>query len=294
MPRAAREPHCCPYGQRSCKSTIRRTTEGRAGETAAGIAVTAGPRVRKTRRHAPRALLQESPGRRHRRPAIHFSRRSHATSSSRCCLRRDRGTAGRKMPGWPPVRPGVRQNDSRPATVRRRGRDGDCFPDRGARRLTVARAGTRPRPSERRAAAAVSGMSNYQASATFYHSGTRRARTGALTEARPLLLLQPGAFDYSAGSGQFLEQAPGPRGSPQAPQAAMGMASAADPSPFTPAANTDSCFSRDVLLHEGHSTVVDARTSVSKWLLHPLHTYSNIGIRIYLRCCSGCAWRFDY
>jgi hypothetical protein len=46
-----------------------------------------------------------------------------------------------------------------------------------------------------------------------------------------------------------------------------------------PVANTDSCFSRDVLLHEGHSTVVDARTSVSKRLLHPLQTYSNIGIR---------------
>jgi len=48
--------------------------------------------------------------------------------------------------------------------------------------------------------------------------------------------------------------------------------------PFTPAANTDNCFSTDVLLHEGHSTVVDVRTSASKPLLQSLHTYSNIGI----------------
>jgi hypothetical protein len=66
----------------------------------------------------------------------------------------------------------------------------------------------------------------------------------------------------------------------------MGISPAADRWPFTPAANTESCFSRDVPLHEGHSTVVEARTSASKWLLHPLHTYSKIGIGVYLLCFS--------
>jgi hypothetical protein len=60
-----------------------------------------------------------------------------------------------------------------------------------------------------------------------------------------------------------------------------------------PVANTDSCFSRDVPLHEGHATVVDARTSISKRLLHALHTYSYIGIGVYLLCVIGSILRLD-
>ena len=80
----------------------------------------------------------------------------------------------------------------------------------------------------------------------------------------------------------MLEQEPGPRGSPHAPHAVTGISLIPELCPFTPAANTDSCFSTDVLLHDGQATVVDARTSVSKPLWHSLQTYSNIGIDDYL------------
>ena len=48
----------------------------------------------------------------------------------------------------------------------------------------------------------------------------------------------------------------------------------------TLAENTESCFSSLVLLHDGHSTLVPLRTSVSKQLLHSPQMYSNIGIAI--------------
>jgi hypothetical protein len=52
-------------------------------------------------------------------------------------------------------------------------------------------------------------------------------------------------------------------------------------SPF-PVANTESCFSSDALLHEGHAAVRDPLISISKRLLQALQTYSNIGIFVPL------------
>jgi len=49
------------------------------------------------------------------------------------------------------------------------------------------------------------------------------------------------------------EQAPGPRGSPQDPQARVGEAEAEDDEPFADTAKTESCGSSFVVWHFGHS-----------------------------------------
>ena len=49
-----------------------------------------------------------------------------------------------------------------------------------------------------------------------------------------------------------MEQAPGPRGSPQDPHAPDGAAEAED-EPFAETANTESCGSSFVVWHFGHS-----------------------------------------
>jgi hypothetical protein len=51
---------------------------------------------------------------------------------------------------------------------------------------------------------------------------------------------------------QFMEQEPGPRGSPHVPQAPAGAAANAEGAgAFELTANTDSCFSSSALAHEG-------------------------------------------
>jgi hypothetical protein len=75
-----------------------------------------------------------------------------------------------------------------------------------------------------------------------------------------------------------MEQAPGPRGSPQLPQAVTGNSLCENPSPGLTAANTDNCFSNLLPLHEGHSIFVSCRTSNSKFFPQSLQTYSKIGI----------------
>src|SRR5215831_6034719 len=66
------------------------------------------------------------------------------------------------------------------------------------------------------------------------------------------------------------------------PQASSGIDFAVPKAVGTLAENTESCFSSVVLLHDGHSTVVPLRTSVSNRLLHFLHRYSNIGMALPL------------
>ena len=65
---------------------------------------------------------------------------------------------------------------------------------------------------------------------------------------------------------------------PQAPADMSGTDVAAPNAVGTLALNTESCFSRLVLLHDGHSTVLPFLTSVSNRFVHSPHTYSNIGI----------------
>jgi hypothetical protein len=62
---------------------------------------------------------------------------------------------------------------------------------------------------------------------------------------------------------QFIEQAPGPRGSPQLPHgagAALRVGSFAD---SAPTANTESCLARSSLRQDGHASTVFSRTSNS-------------------------------
>ncbi len=77
---------------------------------------------------------------------------------------------------------------------------------------------------------------------------------------------------------QFIEQAPGPRGSPQLPQG-PGISRAAALELPEWAEKTESCFSSFSLLHEGHCGVsLEPRTSVSNLWSHFLQAYSKIGI----------------
>lgn len=77
---------------------------------------------------------------------------------------------------------------------------------------------------------------------------------------------------------QFIEQAPGPRGSPQEPQGPGASRAAALELPEW-AEKTESCRSSLLLLHEGHWGVSpEPRTSVSNLWSHFLQAYSKIGI----------------
>ena len=70
---------------------------------------------------------------------------------------------------------------------------------------------------------------------------------------------------HFGGRTQFIEQAPGPRGSPHAPHA-LGAASRAEYfGDSAPTAKTDNCFSMSALWHDGHANTVCSRTSNSKW-----------------------------
>src|SRR5437762_1580399 len=73
-----------------------------------------------------------------------------------------------------------------------------------------------------------------------------------------------------------MEQAPGPRGSPQVPQdpAVRG----GDPAPLPPTANTESWRARSSLRQEGHVGAVEPLTRLSKRFRQFRQTYSKIGI----------------
>lgn len=62
---------------------------------------------------------------------------------------------------------------------------------------------------------------------------------------------------------QFIEQEPGPRGSPHEPQAPTGICVAPDAGLEVLAANTDCRFSSVVPWHDGHSGVEAPRVSHS-------------------------------
>jgi len=77
--------------------------------------------------------------------------------------------------------------------------------------------------------------------------------------------------------GQFIEQAPGPRGSPQLPHPPAGALARAGAAPAC-AANTDCLRSRVLLWQAGHSGVSDERTNTSNWFAHDLQAYSYNGM----------------
>ena len=77
---------------------------------------------------------------------------------------------------------------------------------------------------------------------------------------------------------QFIEHEPGPRGSPQLPQAPdEGEKLFCD----SETAKVESCWSRFRLAHPGHSGASDPRTIASKRRSHSLQTYSKIGIGLF-------------
>ena len=73
-----------------------------------------------------------------------------------------------------------------------------------------------------------------------------------------------------------MEQAPGPRGSPHAPQGAAARGAAAPSLPAT--ANTESCLSRSALEQVGQTGRCPPWTSVSNAWWQLRQTYSKIGI----------------
>ncbi len=87
-------------------------------------------------------------------------------------------------------------------------------------------------------------------------------------------------FFYSdVGEAQFIEQEPGPRGSPQGPQGPGASRATAAPFPvFT--AKTESCFSSCSLSQAGQrgASSLELKTSDSNRLSHSKQAYSNIGI----------------
>src|SRR4029077_2097909 len=73
-----------------------------------------------------------------------------------------------------------------------------------------------------------------------------------------------------------MEQAPVPRGSPQAPQAPTGEVEATEP--FVATANTESLGINFLLSHLGHSAFWLPYTRASNSWLHFWQTYSKIGM----------------
>src|ERR1019366_5318453 len=74
-----------------------------------------------------------------------------------------------------------------------------------------------------------------------------------------------------------IEQAPGPRGSPQLPH---GPPEGALPTePFAETANTESCGASFLLWHFGHSAFCLPKTSASNACWHSLQTYSKMGMK---------------
>lgn len=75
-----------------------------------------------------------------------------------------------------------------------------------------------------------------------------------------------------------MEQEPGPRGSPQLPQAPDGMG-VADDEPLVWTANTDNRDAKSLPPHIGQEDFCFPSTMASKAWLQALQVYSNIGIR---------------
>jgi hypothetical protein len=73
-----------------------------------------------------------------------------------------------------------------------------------------------------------------------------------------------------------MEQEPGPRGSPQVPQAPPGLTPWADFSP--PTAKLESCWLNRLLSHLGQAAFLFPMTIASKWWSHCWQMYSKIGI----------------
>ena len=95
---------------------------------------------------------------------------------------------------------------------------------------------------------------------------------------RPALRVRRCVLCRLPGKAQFSEQEPGPRGSPQDPQAS-GTSAAAAPFPLL-TAKTESCFSSLSLSQEGQrgASSLELRTSDSKRLSHSKQAYSKIGM----------------
>jgi hypothetical protein len=78
---------------------------------------------------------------------------------------------------------------------------------------------------------------------------------------------------------QFIEQAPGPRGSPHAPHGAGAGKSARGPDACAPTANVDSCLLSVRESHDGHAASRSARVRCSKWWPQDWQAYSKIGMQ---------------
>jgi hypothetical protein len=76
---------------------------------------------------------------------------------------------------------------------------------------------------------------------------------------------------------QLMEQAPGPRGSPHAPQGDAAAVLSGDEAPFA-TANTDSCFSSSALAQAGQLGDSRSRVRYSKWWPQARQAYSNNGM----------------
>jgi len=81
-------------------------------------------------------------------------------------------------------------------------------------------------------------------------------------------------LEFQSRSG--MEQEPGPRGSPQLPQAPGGMGAAEGDLACT--ANTDSCGAKFLPWHFGQRALSFPNTRASKVCLQSLQLYSNMGI----------------
>jgi len=80
---------------------------------------------------------------------------------------------------------------------------------------------------------------------------------------------------------QFIEQAPGPRGSPHIPQAPPVEAGIEDgPVDGPPTANTDSCFSSSTPAQAGQAGACPARVRNSNLWPQPRQAYSNRGMAV--------------
>jgi hypothetical protein len=95
---------------------------------------------------------------------------------------------------------------------------------------------------------------------------------------------QLGTSDLAYQSKSDIEHEPGPRGSPQLPQAPEGMG-VADEGTLLCTAKTESCEARFLPWHLGQLAFSFPMTRVSKEWLQPLQVYSNMGISKFQKLC---------
>jgi hypothetical protein len=79
---------------------------------------------------------------------------------------------------------------------------------------------------------------------------------------------------------QFIEQEPGPRGSPQEPQPPPDPDVTGHP-PVAPTPNAENCLSNAVALQPGQAGTALPCTNSSKRWLHSRQTYSKMGMVLY-------------